>query len=314
MKALLLLTALSAGVASAQSHIGVTLPPGPSGLVQSKTGACVSGTLGAARDCDYSVGLLEDSKGNSKFVYGARFKGRDAEQKPVWTITDTYPYPSIPSDQYLAMAVCRIGTTMDETIVAVAHHDRNKEWHDRVVSARKLDLATGRFVDLPVGGVSCANVTWGLGELEGRGKDVNAVLQRIPSRIDQLALARVSQASNDWTAYYSWSRGAICVVPSAVSVRVQSHDSVESAEQGIKTNVKMTSVRWTRQEDFRGLRLYVWDTTMVIGEQQLRVGPRILFRVGNDVVNLSTGDKTVGMDFLMKVLEVVADELKSAGK
>jgi len=137
--------------------------------------------------------------------------------------------------------------------------------------------------------------------------NVAVALARIPLRINELALVTLTQHKADWTAYYKRRNpGEELPERTSVAVRVQSYDSVDAAEQGVKTSITQTSVMWTRQEDFRGTRLYVWDNTMG--------SPRILFRLDNDVINIDLLEKTASRDFLRTVLEVVCDELKTAGQ
>ena len=121
---------------------------------------------------------------------------------------------------------------------------------------------------------------------EWNSKDEIAVLQRIEHRIN---------APN-------------------VSVRVQSYDSAEAAEQGSTLSMMLKPVMWTRQENFGEIRLYVWDTTMGSGKNLLRVGPSILFRLDKDVIDVSWREQTASRDFIKTVLEIVRDELKTARK
>jgi hypothetical protein len=147
------------------------------------------------------------------------------------------------------------------------------------------------------------------------GKVVATALQRIPDRVgEQLVFVKVSGDKNDWTGYYKWPGPGGAAERYSLAVRVQSYDSAEAADQGFKMANVMISVGWTRQEDLRGLRLYVWDTTMGSGEMLLRVGPAVLFRLDNEVIYVSLLDKTAGKDFLMKVVEAVSEELKTARK
>jgi hypothetical protein len=147
-------------------------------------------------------------------------------------------------------------------------------------------------------------------------KELNQVFQQLPTRINQLVLTSVSGDNREWTAYYTWRDGDR-VETNLISVRVQSHGSAEAAEQGVKANLIYKSVGWTRQEDVRGIRLYVWDTTMGSGDRALRVGPEYLFRVDNDVVNISvTGmiarKDMLGRDFFMRLVEAISDEMRAA--
>src|ERR1700741_1745297 len=111
MKVAAWLAALLPAVVAADDLGGSTIPPYPAGLVNEQ-GACV-------RECDFSLGILEDASSVPKTLFGARLAGRDDKGRARWTITDVVPYPILPEGYYLAMTNCESGSRKDETILAV---------------------------------------------------------------------------------------------------------------------------------------------------------------------------------------------------
>ena len=161
MKVAAWLAALLPAVAVAEDLVGSTIPPYPAGLVNEQ-GACVAGMLGGvARECDFSIGILEDASSVPKTLFGARLAGRDDKGRARWTITDVVPYPILPEGYYLAMTTCESDGRKDETIVAVVRGE-DTEWLADVLWARRYDLDTQKFVDQPSSGVRCLNEGWGL--------------------------------------------------------------------------------------------------------------------------------------------------------
>ena len=161
MKAAAWLAALLPAMAAAEDLVGVTIPPYPAGLVNEQ-GACIAGVLGgAARECDFSIGILEDASSIPQTLFGARLAGRDEKGRARWTITDVVPYPVLPEGYFLAMTTCESDGRKDETIVAVVRGE-DTEWLADVLWARRYDLATQKFVDQPSSGLRCLNEGWGL--------------------------------------------------------------------------------------------------------------------------------------------------------
>ncbi len=61
-------------------------------------------------------------------LIGTRLTGRDDQQKAIWTITDTLPYPDLPEGYLLAIATCQVDGKDDETIIAVVRNEEEEEW------------------------------------------------------------------------------------------------------------------------------------------------------------------------------------------
>ena len=148
------LAAIVPGAALAGSLVGSTIPPYPAGLVHSQ-GACVAG------ECGFSIGILEDSSGVPKTLFGARIAGHDDAGRARWTITDAVPYPTLPEGYLLAIATCESDGKRDETIVAAVRATQT-EWLEGVIWARRYALGAEKFVEHPSRGVRCLNEGWGL--------------------------------------------------------------------------------------------------------------------------------------------------------
>jgi hypothetical protein len=156
------LSAVIPAAALADSLVGSTVPPYPVGLASAQ-GACIAQTLrGIARECDFSIGILEDASSVPKALIGGRLAGRDEKGRARWTVTDTVPYPALPEGYFLAIATCEADGKKDETIVAVVRGVEEVEWLADVLWARRFDLDTEKFVELPIRGVRCLNEGWGL--------------------------------------------------------------------------------------------------------------------------------------------------------
>ena len=70
MKLATVLAAVIPAAAFADGLVGSTIPPYPDGIVHEQ-GACIA-------DCDFSIGILEDSSSIPRMLFGARLAGRDA--------------------------------------------------------------------------------------------------------------------------------------------------------------------------------------------------------------------------------------------
>jgi hypothetical protein len=154
MKVAAWLSMLVPAAALAEGLVGSTIPPYPMGLVHNQ-GACI------VDECDFSIGILEDSSGLPKTLFGARIAGHDDAGRARWTITDAIPYPALPEGYLLAIANCESDGKKDETIVAAVRLDET-EWLADVIWARRYAVGEQKFVEHPGRGVRCLNEGWGL--------------------------------------------------------------------------------------------------------------------------------------------------------
>lgn len=157
----LLIALLFATASHAADLIGTTIPPDPSGLRDSNS-ACVAGSaLGPERSCDYAVGILSNNTGKPTLIYGARQVGHDGHGNALWKILDTLPYPKVAKQQTLAIATCALHGKNDEAVLAVVRAEE-AEWQDKASWARRFNVTSGKFAQVPVADVRCVNEGWGL--------------------------------------------------------------------------------------------------------------------------------------------------------
>jgi hypothetical protein len=161
MKVAAWISAVVPAAALADALVGSTIPPYPTGLLHTQ-GACIARAFeGAVDECDFSIGILEDSSGLPVTLFGARIAGHDDAGRARWTVTDALPYPALPEGYLLAIATCESDGRRDETIVAAVRATQD-EWLADVIWARRYAVGTEKFVEQTGRGVRCLNEGWGL--------------------------------------------------------------------------------------------------------------------------------------------------------
>jgi hypothetical protein len=174
MRACLWLLLAMPGTGGASELIGRIVPPYPQGL-QDIGGSCLSDSSDYERVCDYSIGLLgeaaadpngdpgddPDGKPGSeteavpRYIIAGRLAGRLGQQA-LWEITDALPFPKAGKQFHLQIGSCRADGNDDGKVVALVRQDLKNELLTDVAWARRLDLASGKF--MPVSGkVDCIN-------------------------------------------------------------------------------------------------------------------------------------------------------------
>lgn len=144
----------------ASGLVGRTVPPYPDGL-QDIGGSCLSDSSDYDRVCDYSIGLLAEAADDAdaepapRYIVAARLAGRDGQQA-LWEITDAQPYPKVGEQFHLQTGSCRVDGHDDGMLAAVVRQDPAHEFLTEVAWARRLDLASGKFVPA-AGKVDCIN-------------------------------------------------------------------------------------------------------------------------------------------------------------
>ncbi|WP_368561693.1 hypothetical protein [Pseudoxanthomonas sp. UTMC 1351] len=160
-----LLLALSSSGAHASGLIGKIVPPYPEGL-HDAGGSCISESDDYAHVCDYSIGVLaagggEGSQGDEaeptlRYVVAAKMAGRDG-QSALWKITDAQPYPKAEEGYQLQFGSCRVHGKDDERLAAVVRQSMDQEYLQDVIWARRLDLPSGKLVEVQPSAVDCIN-------------------------------------------------------------------------------------------------------------------------------------------------------------
>lgn len=152
-----------AGAGDAAALIGRTLPPYPQGLDELQ-GACVAGGEQPERICDYGLAVLgrEASDGTAVGVYliASANTQPDAKQ-PLWRVTDAIDAPAAQTGQELQLGGCRLDGRLRNEIVALVRHG-DAEYSTDVTWAKRLEIASGKFVDLELAQVDCINAGYGV--------------------------------------------------------------------------------------------------------------------------------------------------------
>jgi hypothetical protein len=161
------LLALSSSGAHASDLIGRVVPPYPEGL-RDAGGTCISESDDYARVCDYSIGVLAADGGKSaddsdslaepvmRYVVAAKMAGRDG-QSALWKITDAQPYPKAAEGYQLQFGSCRVHGKQDERLAAIVRQSMDEEYLQDVIWARRLDLQSGKLVEIRLTEVDCIN-------------------------------------------------------------------------------------------------------------------------------------------------------------
>lgn len=156
-----MLLALSTPAVFASDLIGRIVPPYPQGL-RDAGGTCISESDDYARVCDYSIGVLAAEGGDTeaepamRYVVAAKMAGRDG-QSARWMITDAQPYPQAGQGFQLQFGSCRVDGKQDERLAAVVRQSLDQEYLQDVIWARRLDLRSGKLVEVPPAAVDCIN-------------------------------------------------------------------------------------------------------------------------------------------------------------
>jgi hypothetical protein len=149
---------LFAGTCIAGDLIRTIVPPFPDGW-KDQGGACIAGSLGVEKSCDYSIGVVK--KDNHRFLYFGKSAPRTDPKKARWFVTDQMPYPKAPTGFQVVYGLCERNSRRDDTIIAVVK-TTDTEWHTVVRSAYKANLETGLFEKISIKGLRCGNEGWGL--------------------------------------------------------------------------------------------------------------------------------------------------------
>lgn len=149
---------LLAGTCVAGDLTGTIVPPFPDGW-KDQGGACIAGSLGVEKTCDYSIGVVE--KDNHLVLYFGKSALRTDPKKARWLVTDQMPYPEVPTGFQVVYGLCERNKKPDQTIIAVVK-TTDSEWYTAVRSAYKANLDTGRFEKTSIKGLRCGNEGWGV--------------------------------------------------------------------------------------------------------------------------------------------------------
>ncbi len=150
-------------LADAATLVGRTMPPYPEGLTEVQ-GVCVPGGEAPERVCDFGLAVLgrqfAERSAENVYLVASRNADPDARQ-PQWTITDALAVPAHNADRELQLGGCRLDDEMRSDVVALVRH-ADGEYATDITWVRRLDIATGRFVEIGLDRVDCINPGYGL--------------------------------------------------------------------------------------------------------------------------------------------------------
>jgi hypothetical protein len=141
------LVMVTGGCAAKPSLVGQRVPPYPQGLSE-RSGVCLPAGDGA-KDCEYSLSVIDSDKGGAATAVALELVSRDAKGQPTWRVVDSTE---------LEMQSCRLDRKKDEAIVAIVTPRAGKTeaaWGSSYWAIR-FDRKLKRFAALPADKVECA--------------------------------------------------------------------------------------------------------------------------------------------------------------
>jgi hypothetical protein len=157
MRLLLCALALVAGGCAARpSLVGQHVPPYPAGLTE-RSGICLPAGQGA-RDCQYSLSVLDSDRGGGATAVALESVSRDAKGRPTWRVVDSAEIPDVKDGYSIEMQSCRLDKRKDEAIMAIVTPAAGKAgspWGNSYWAVR-FDRKQKRFTSVPVANVDCA--------------------------------------------------------------------------------------------------------------------------------------------------------------
>ena len=138
--------------------VGTVVPPYPQGF-DSFEGTCIPGTQKPVNACKYTIGILQTSRDDRRVGIFAGVYDRLEQERVRWKVTDYIAYPDVPDGHTFAQVGCQLNGTEDETVIAVidSSHDSGMDpaGLGQAVWARKLNVATGKLVEIKSSSVQC---------------------------------------------------------------------------------------------------------------------------------------------------------------
>ena len=134
------------------------MPPYPAGL-ENLIGSCIGDTAKGEDICAWSIGTLNPiGSGVAIGVFAGRSLGNAADGTARWLVTGYLTLPAPKEGYDVQIGMCRRSGVDDQTIVAVARLDPEKEYSDDVTWAAQFDRSSGALAEMPTTGIDCANV------------------------------------------------------------------------------------------------------------------------------------------------------------
>jgi len=137
--------------------VGTEVPPYPAGLT-SLHGSCLGDTDKGEDICAWSVGTLNMRSGAPVGVFAGRLAGNASDGTARWLVTGHLVLPSVEEGYEVQIGTCRRSGVDDQTIVALARLDPDKEYSDAVAWAAQFDRTSGALATMDTAGIDCANI------------------------------------------------------------------------------------------------------------------------------------------------------------
>ncbi len=147
----------------AAAIIGRTMPPYPEGLTEVQ-GVCVPGSEDPERICDYGIAVLgrETMEQSPPGVYLVASRNAEPDaQQPLWKITDALDAPAAHDGHELQLGGCRLDGKLHSDVVALVRHS-GAEYSSDIAWAKRLNVETGKFVDVELDDVDCLDPGYGV--------------------------------------------------------------------------------------------------------------------------------------------------------
>jgi hypothetical protein len=150
--------ALLALPSHAEELVGREVPPYPAGL-ENLIGSCIGDTAKGEDICAWSIGTLNAiGSGVAIGVFAGRSLGNAPDGTARWLVTGYLTLPAPKEGYEVQIGMCRRSGVEDQSIVAVARLDPDKEYSDDVTWAAEFDRASGALAEMPTAGIDCANI------------------------------------------------------------------------------------------------------------------------------------------------------------
>jgi hypothetical protein len=148
--------------AGAAAIVGRTMPPYPEGLAEVQ-GVCVPGGEDPERICDFGIAVLgRETTENSPGIYLVASRNAEPDaQYPLWKITDALDAPTANAGHELQLGGCRLDGELRSDVVALVRHG-STEYSADIGWAKRLNIETGKFVDVELGRVDCIDPGFGV--------------------------------------------------------------------------------------------------------------------------------------------------------
>ena len=122
----------------------------------------IGGGLVSAVGDEKEYAMSEVHRGRTKMIWFDRLTHRDEKGVAYWEVKDVLVLPTIPKRQALVYALCLLNNKPDGEIAAIVDNQPHVQYFTRVRKAWRANRTTEKFEVIPVKGVKCENVGYGV--------------------------------------------------------------------------------------------------------------------------------------------------------